>query len=66
MGTIGRMPKRSYADLLSLQSGVIARRQLTELGVPPHVRIGVLLQARGWTGAITRCPECPGELPLAG
>lgn len=26
----------TYADLLALQSGVIARRQLTERGVPPH------------------------------
>ena len=30
------MSKGAYADLLSLQSGVIARRQLTERGVPPH------------------------------
>ncbi|MDR7252231.1 hypothetical protein J2X46_001207 [Nocardioides sp. BE266] len=30
------MPGKSYDDLLSLQSGVIARRQLTALGVPPH------------------------------
>ncbi|CUR57395.1 conserved hypothetical protein [metagenome] len=30
------MPTSLYADLLSLQSGVIARRQLTERGVPPH------------------------------
>lgn len=30
------MTKGSYADLLSLQSGVIARRQLTARGVPAH------------------------------
>lgn len=30
------MPRSSYADLLSLQSGVVARRQLTARGVPPH------------------------------
>lgn len=34
--TIDGMAPGSYADLLSLQSGVIARRQLTERGVPPH------------------------------
>ncbi len=36
MVTIESMPRTAYADLLSLQSGVIARRQLTERGVPPH------------------------------
>jgi hypothetical protein len=30
------MSKGAYADLLSLQSGVIARRQLTARGVPAH------------------------------
>jgi hypothetical protein len=34
--TIDGMTKGAYADLLSLQSGVIARRQLTERKVPPH------------------------------
>jgi hypothetical protein len=32
------MPEPKYADQLSLQSGVITRRQLTELGAAPHDR----------------------------
>lgn len=30
------------------------------------VRVGALLNARGWTGTVSRCPRCPDEWPLAG
>ena len=30
------------------------------------VRIGHLLEARGWSGTVARCPDCPDSVALAG
>jgi hypothetical protein len=39
--------------------------QVFRRGCRTAARIGLLLQARGWTGQARRCPDCPDDLPVA-